>query len=119
MKRKLSDQQDTAKRIRLDTQNIIENQASLAQSMSTQHTEVRDCLHSQARDQERAFASQSSATTQIAVNVRAQIEAITALQKSLTGFVSLVSPMRDTGSYVSDISQRVNALSGANAQDLA
>lgn len=102
MKRKLSDQQDTVKRICLDTQGIVvKNQASLAQSMSAQHTEVRDCLQSQARDQERAFASQSSATTQIAVNVQstnAQVEAITALQQSLAGFVSFEFPMRETGS---------------------
>lgn len=51
--------------------------------MSTQHTEVRDHLHFQARDQERAFPSQKSAATQIGINVQnanAQVEAILALQ---------------------------------------
>lgn len=93
MKSVLSDQRDTAKRICLNTQRIIKQQASLGRSMSTQHTEVRDHLHFQARNQERAFPSQKSAATQIGINVQnanAQVEAILALQRSLAEFVFFI-----------------------------
>ena len=92
LKRGLSDQRDTTKRIRLDTGRIMDNQASLAQSMSSQHTEVRDHLRSQARDLESAFASQKSTTAQISVDVQntnTQLQALLNLQHSFVGFVFL------------------------------
>ena len=91
LKRGLSDQQDTMKSICLDTGRIRDTQVSLAQSMSTQHTEVRDHLRSQARDLESAFASQKPTTAQIGIDVQnanSQIQVIMALQKSLVEFVS-------------------------------
>lgn len=82
-------------RICLEAQSIIKGQASRAQSLGTQDTEVRDSLHLLARDQERAVASQKCTTTQIGVdvqNVNGQVEAIMALQKSLAGFVFFIYP---------------------------
>ncbi len=75
----------------LDIQKTVAKQASLAQSTSTQHMEVRDCLQSQAQDHSRAFASQISATSDVGFSVKdtkAQVEAIKGLQLSLAGFVS-------------------------------
>ena len=106
LKRGLGDQRDTMKSICLDTGRIRDTQASLAQSMSTQHTEVRDHLHSQARDLESAFASQKSTTAPIGIDVQnanSQIQVIMALQKSLVEFVSVTYLIYETRSYISDL----------------
>ena len=95
LKRRLRDQRDTTKRIRLDTGMIRDNQASLAQSMSSQLTEVRDLLNSQARDQERAFASQESIVAQTGIelqNMKALIETMVASQSSVVTCVHSRSP---------------------------
>lgn len=116
LKRGLSDQGDTI------IQSIINTQACLAQLMSTQHTEVRDHQHSQARNLESAFASQKSTTAQIGVDVQntnTQLQALLALQHSLVGFVFFRYLMRETRSYVADILQRCNAFPGAIAPYLA
>lgn len=122
LKRGLSDQRDNTKRIRLDTGKIRDNQASLAQSMSSQHTEVRDHLRSQARDLESAFASQKSATAQIGIDVQnanSQIQGIMALQKSLVEFVYIIYLIYETRSYISDILQSLNAFPEAATPDVA
>lgn len=79
----------------------MDNQASLAQSMSSQHTEVRDHLRSQARDFESAFASQESTIAQIGIDVQnanSQIQVAMALQKSLVEFVPVIYLMYETRS---------------------
>lgn len=118
----LRDQRDTVNRLYLDTQNIIKTQTSLARSMTIENREVKEGLDTQIRDQERAFASQKSATTQIGINVqdtKAQVEAMMTLQQSLAGFVASTSLMREARSYISNSSQRFDAFPGPNAPDLA
>ena len=122
LKRGLSDQQDTMKSIRLDTGRIRDNQVYLAQLMSTQHTEVRDHLRSRARDLKSASASQKSTTAQIGIdiqNANSQIQVIMALQKSLVEFVSVIYLICETGSYISDILQSLNAFPEAATSDVA
>lgn len=118
----LRDQRDTVNRLYLDTQNIIKTQTSLARSMTIENREVKEGLDTQIRDQERAFASQKSTTTQICINVqdtKAQVEAMMTLQQSLAGFVASTSLMREARSYISNSSQRFDAFPGPNAPDLA
>lgn len=109
-------------RIHLDTQSIVEAQASLARTMTIQHTEVKDNLDSQTRDQGRAFASHEAATTQIGMkfqDTKAQLEAMLTLQQSLVGSVSPASLIRKTISYISDTSQGFDAFPGPNDPDTA
>ena len=84
LKKGLSDQGNTI------IQSNINTQASLVQLMSTQHTEIRDHQHTQARNLESAFASQKSTTAQIGVDVlesKTQLQALLALQSSFAEFV--------------------------------
>ena len=121
-KRRLIDQRDNTKRIRLDTGRIRDNQASLAQSMSSQHTEVRDRLRSQARDLESACASLKSTTAQIGIDVQnanSQIQGIVALQKSLAEFVSVIYLVYEIRSYISDVLQSLNPFPEAATPDVA
>ena len=66
--------------------------------MSIHHTKVRDLLCSQARDQERAFASQESIVAQTGIelqNIKAQIETMMTFQNSVVTCVHSRS-RRDT-----------------------
>ena len=118
----LNDQQETVKGISLEIQKTVAKQASLAQSTSTQHMEVKEFLQSQAQDHSRAFASQISATSHVGFNVKdikAQVEAIKGLQLSLAGFVSITPLIQKARSEIVDNSKRLNSLSGAYAPAFA
>ena len=106
IERKCGDQQDTVIATYLETQNILKKLDCSAQSRDTQHLEIRDLLQPQAQEQSRARESQKSHKAQISDNLStlsAQIEAMIALQQSLSGFVFPTPLIRQARSDSSDM----------------
>ena len=90
--RTYGDQQDTVIKTHLETQSILKKHDSLAQSMGTQHIEIRALLQSQAREQTRVRESQKSAVAQISDEIQ-----------TLSGFVFFLSLIRKARSDASNI----------------